>query len=294
MNFTRPSRTGRPVRRREVFESLEDRRLLSAGHPVVSMDWHGHRADAEAGQFILSLDPAAGVVDGRPGPAQVAAGERALDARKAGITVEKCLGRDGEFLLDAPLSMAYEQVLASVKSVSGFDFLEPNLVLRLENTPNDPLASYEYALNNTGTTPQGASKPDADMDAYEAWDVTTGGSDVVVGMVDTGVDYTHEDLAANMWHNPGEIAGDGIDNDRDGYVDDVYGINAVTGSGNPMDDNGHGTHTAGTVAAAGNNGVGVTGVSWNSKIMALKFLDANGSGATADAIECLNYAVSMR
>src|SRR6185369_8882486 len=112
-----------------------------------------------------------------------------------------------------------------------------------------------------------------------AWDITTGaptsGVPVVVGVVDTGVDYTHPDLAANMWHNPGEVAGDGIDNDADGYVDDVYGINAAANNGNPMDDVGHGTHVAGTIAAVTNNGEGVAGIAWNAQIMALKFMGAD-------------------
>src|SRR4029078_6300109 len=97
-------------------------------------------------------------------------------------------------------------------------------------------------------------------------------------VIDTGVDYTHPDLAANMWTNPGEIPGDGIDNDGDGYVDDVHGYNFVAHNGNPMDDNAHGTHVAGIIGAVGNNGIGVSGVLWNTRIMALKFMDASGSG----------------
>ena len=112
---------------------------------------------------------------------------------------------------------------------------------------------------------------------------------MVVAVIDTGVDYTHADLAANIWINPGEIAGNGIDNDGNGYVDDVHGIDTDNNDGDPMDDNGHGTHVAGTIGAVGNNGVGVAGVNWNVRIMALKFLDACGSGSTSAAIECLEY-----
>ena len=111
-------------------------------------------------------------------------------------------------------------------------------------------------------------------------------------MIDTGVDYNHPDLAANIWTNPGEIAGDGIDNDGNGYVDDVHGYDFINNDGNPMDDHGHGTHVAGTIGAVGNNGLGVAGINWNVQIMALKFLDATGSGSTSDAIEALNYAVA--
>ena len=106
----------------------------------------------------------------------------------------------------------------------------------------------------------------------------TGDGSVIVASIDTGVNYNHPDLAANMWRNPLEIPGNGIDDDGDGYVDDVYGIDTVNHDSNPMDDQGHGTHTAGTIAAVGNNGLGVVGVNWNAKILACKFLDADGIG----------------
>src|SRR5262249_17056604 len=134
--------------------------------------------------------------------------------------------------------------------------------------------------------------PDADIDAPEAWDVTTGSSRVVVAVLDTGVDYTHPDLAANIWTNPGEIPGNGIDDDHNGYVDDVPGYDFANNDPDPMDDQGHGTHVAGTIGAVGNNGVGVVGVAWNVRIMALKFLDSAGNGTVANAIRALNYAVA--
>ncbi len=134
---------------------------------------------------------------------------------------------------------------------------------------------------------------------------TTGSSSIVIADIDTGVKYTHPDLAANMWINPGEIAGNGVDDDVNGYVDDVHGINVLGTAlteGNPMDDNGHGTHTAGTFGAVGNNHIGTgtgegtatVGVNWNAKILACKFLDANGNGSDAGAIECFNYITAMK
>ena len=264
-------------------------------NPVVAMNWKGQELRAEAGEFILALSPKAGLVSGRAAPNQVRALERALIRRGAAdLRVEEYLGRSGQFLLDTPQGKTYEQVLSAVQSLSGFQFLEPNFVFTLEATPNDPLYAYEYGLHNGGSTPLGDSTTDADIDAPEAWEVTQGNGDVVIGVVDSGVDYTHPDLAANMWTNPFEAAGNGVDDDGNGYVDDVHGINSITGSGDPMDDNGHGTHAAGTIAAVGNNGVGVTGVAWDAQVMALKFLAADGSGSTADAIECLNYATAMR
>jgi subtilisin family serine protease len=146
-------------------------------------------------------------------------------------------------------------------------------------------------MNNTG---QGGGTNDADIDAPEAWDVRTDASSIIVAVIDTGVRYTHEDLAANMWRNPGEIAGNSIDDDGNGLVDDVFGARyeGVTVTGNPMDDNSHGSHVAGTIGGVGNNGKGVVGVSWGAKIMALKFLSAGGSGSTSDAIKCVDYAIS--
>jgi subtilisin family serine protease len=120
----------------------------------------------------------------------------------------------------------------------------------------------------------------------------TGNPDTVIGVLDTGVDYNHPDLVDNIWTNPGEIAGDGIDNDSNGYIDDVRGWDFAYNDNDPMDVNGHGTHVSGTIAAKGNNSVGVTGVAWNAKIMPLKFLDDSGSGNISDAILALNYATA--
>ena len=124
--------------------------------------------------------------------------------------------------------------------------------------------------------------------------MTQGNTSIVVAVIDTGVDYTHSDLIENMWRNPNEIQGNNIDDDGNGYIDDIYGINAILGSGNPMDDNGHGTHVAGIIGAKGNNNNGVCGVNWKVSIMALKFLDSSGSGTLGDALECIDYIINMK
>ncbi|MCB0252052.1 MAG: S8 family serine peptidase, partial [Anaerolineae bacterium] len=169
-------------------------------------------------------------------------------------------------------------------------YAEPNYLLSVDTTPNDPGYSGMWGLDNNGQT---GGTPDADIDAPEAWSIETGDGSVVVGIIDTGIDVDHPDLVDNLWTNPGEIAGNGIDDDSNGYVDDVHGINAITGTGNPDDDHGHGTHTAGTIGATGNNGTQVVGVAWDVQLMACKFLDASGSGSTADAIECVQYTTLM-
>lgn len=154
--------------------------------------------------------------------------------------------------------------------------------------PNDPGYQYLWGLHNTGQAPF-YGLADADIDAPDAWSITTGTPTVVVAVVDTGVDYTHPDLAANIWQNTGEII-NGVDDDGNGYVDDIRGWNFVSKNNDPMDDNGHGTHCAGTIAAVGNNGIGVIGTAWNVKIMPLKFLNDRGSGYVSDAISAILYA----
>jgi len=170
-------------------------------------------------------------------------------------------------------------------------YAEPDyLVFHDETFPNDPDWALLYGLHNTGQT---GGAPDADIDAPAAWDYLTGG-DVVVGVLDTGIDYLHEDLAANLWVNPGEIPGDGLDNDSNGFADDIYGWDFINDDADPMDDNSHGSHVAGTIAAAGNNGLGVAGINWSCKLMALKFLNAGGSGPTSDAVDAMAYLLNLK
>ncbi|MCV2885052.1 S8 family serine peptidase [Aestuariibacter sp. AA17] len=170
-------------------------------------------------------------------------------------------------------------------------YAEPNYIVKKAALPDDPSFGSLWGLHNTG---QDGGTADADIDALEAWDISTGDSSIVIGVIDTGVDYQHEDLADNAWMNPGEIPGDGIDNDANGYVDDVYGIDTANGDSDPMDDDSHGTHVAGTIGAKGNNGIGVVGVNHDVTIAGCKFLGADGTGSTAGAIECVNYFVALK
>ncbi|HUP79453.1 MAG TPA: S8 family serine peptidase, partial [Pirellula sp.] len=170
-------------------------------------------------------------------------------------------------------------------------YANPDYVNNVEAIPNDPLFVQQWHYDNQGQT---GGTIDADIDMPEAWNTTTGSNQTVIAIIDTGVDYTHPDLAANMWRNPGEIAGDGLDNDGNGYVDDIFGIDPGEGDTNPFDNFGHGTHVAGTTAAVGNNGIGVTGVNWNAKIMAIKVSDASIGLPDSAIIEGLNYLVTMK
>ncbi len=202
-------------------------------------------------------------------------------------------GLSGMQVVTLPENISVDEAIAEYRKDPDVLYAEPNYVYHISAvTPNDPYyTNYLWGLHNTGQTIGGSTGTvDADIDAPEAWDISTGSSTVVVAVIDTGVNYNHPDLSANIWTNPGEIAGNGIDDDLNGYIDDVHGWNFVSNTSNPADDHGHGTHVSGTIGAVGNNGVGVTGVNWNVKIMPLKFIAASGSGDTSDAISAIRYA----
>lgn len=156
---------------------------------------------------------------------------------------------------------------------------------------NDPRYSELWALENTGQT---GGTINADINAESMWAIEKGDPSVVIGVIDTGVDYNHPDLKANLWRNTEEIPNNGLDDDRNGYVDDIYGINAIARNGNPMDDHYHGTHVAGTIGALGNNSVGVVGVAQKVKIATCKFLSSSGGGAISDALSCMQYFAALK
>jgi subtilisin family serine protease len=169
-------------------------------------------------------------------------------------------------------------------------YAEPDYLLHTSVVPNDPYFSQLYGMQNTGQT---GGTNDADIDATDVWERHTGNRSILIGVIDTGIDYLHPDLAANIWTNPGEIPGNGIDDDHNGFIDDIHGWDFAYDDNNPMDGHYHGTHCAGTIAGIGNNGVGVAGVMWTASLVAIKFLDDGGSGTTSDAIDAVNYATAM-
>ena len=184
-------------------------------------------------------------------------------------------------------------VLAAINTLKqdpNVAYVQPDYVVHALEVPNDPDFNKQYHLNNIG---QAGGTPGADIKATQGWNKQKSARKIVIGLIDTGLDYLHPDLAANVWTNPNEIPDNHIDDDGNGFIDDVHGWDFVNNDNDPMDDNMHGTHCAGIIAAAGNNGLGVSGVAWEAQIMGLKFLDASGSGFTSGAINAVNYAKAM-
>jgi uncharacterized repeat protein (TIGR02543 family) len=190
---------------------------------------------------------------------------------------------DGTIMLLTLNESGEDKVLSAIETLESNPqilYAEPDYVVKAEAVPDDTYyKKYLYGMEK--------------ISAPEAWDTTTGSKDIVIGIIDTGIDYTHEDLAANMWVNEDEIPNNGIDDDNDGYIDDYYGWNFAYNTSDPMDDNYHGTHVASTAGAVGNNGTGVAGVSWNVSLMAIKVLDSDGSGYTSNIILGIEYAGQM-
>jgi subtilisin family serine protease len=211
-------------------------------------------------------------------PARSAALSR-FSASSGGSTI-RTYPRVGWQRVKLPANLSIADALKVYTKQAGVTAVEPNYKVKAFKTPNDSSYDRLYAM--------------AKISAPAAWDVTTGSSDVVIAVLDTGVKYDHPDLAANMWHNPTEKPNNGKDDDGNGIVDDYYGYDALNLDGNPMDDNGHGTHCAGVIGAVGNNSQGVVGVNWKTKIMALKFLGADGLSFSSGALDAYEYAITQK
>ncbi len=206
---------------------------------------------------------------------------------------------------DSELNRAME----TLKGEPSVEYAEPNYVLHTldAGTPNDPDFSKTWGLSNSGqrdcTNAPGATdclgggtvgKANADIGVMPLWQQgITGSKSILVAVIDTGIQWDHPDLQANVFTNSAEVAGDGIDNDGNGFIDDVHGWNFNGKNNNSMDDNEHGSHCSGTIGGVGNNGKGVAGVNWNVSLLPVKFLSGTGSGSLADAVDAINYARIM-
>ncbi|MDB5050559.1 MAG: hypothetical protein JWO30_3630 [Fibrobacteres bacterium] len=184
-----------------------------------------------------------------------------------------------------------QQAIAIIRSDANVEYAEPNYIRELVAIPNDAAFGNLYGMHNTG---QSGGRVDADIDAPEAWDRFTGNKSLILGLIDTGIDYLHPDLAANVWTNLAELNGTpGADDDGNGFIDDVHGYDFINNDSDPMDDHYHGTHCAGTIAGVGNNGVGVAGVAWTANVAALKIFNSGGSTTDAAILNAVDYSNAM-
>ena len=197
-----------------------------------------------------------------------------------------------------PKGMSVEDAIQQYKAEPEVEYAEPNFLVSVQNMPSDPFFVWQDYLYNMG---QLGGTPRADIHVSEAWDITTGDGTVAIAVLDMGADYNHPDLTANIWRNDAEYFGlPGVDDDGNGYIDDIHGIDTFNHDGDPQDDAlvypimGHGTHVAGIIGAAGNNDAGITGVNWSVKIIPCKFIGVDGYGYDSGAIECLEYVHALK
>ena len=236
--------------------------------PVAAAPWVGSRSAQTATEH-----PQDRVIVGIRRGDKVEASQKVKDAGANVVDYNP----SGRFLVvEAPMPL--EALAAEIESADSVVYVEPDVqVTAADIVPTDSQWNALWGMQR--------------VQAPAAWKTTTGSKDIVVGVADSGVDYTHEDLASQMWVNEDEDPTTPGDDDANGWTNDVHGVDCVNDDGDPMDDNSHGTHVAGTIGSAANNGVGIAGVAWNVRIMALKFLGADNRGWMSDAIECLYYAI---
>ncbi len=252
-------------------------------------------AEHVPGELIVKLKPSFSAASART--STISALSKVLGA---GAVLEiKAFETDGQLhkvrLKDGNQIMPALQALGQVDAV---EYAEPNYIYRIsaeqpQAVPNDPDFAKLWGLKNTGQTDKDGQVGlvGSDINVSPLWDNgITGSRDIVVAVIDTGIDVNHPDLKSNIWVNAGEIPGNGIDDDGNGFIDDVHGWNFASKTNDPNDDHSHGSHCAGTIGGSGNDGVGIVGVNWQVSMMALKFLQKNGSGTLEAAVESINYA----
>ncbi|MDT7543303.1 MAG: hypothetical protein QOE33_3207 [Acidobacteriota bacterium] len=289
----------------QIHRAGRVRGQLTVGRPVLVAEPTQDRDEASDAE---TADDAEVIVRFRPGTSDEEINR--ITARLNDRVEDRFENIDNEAVIDDQDGRTAEQVVDEYRALPQVVYAEPNAEINLDPNegedipvyrggddppvvkapaPNDPLFEEQWPLLNTG---QRNGKAGADICATRAWTKTTGSKKVVVAVIDTGVDYRHTDLAGNIWTRPASLA---PYTDKElGTFDDLHGFDAADMDGDPLDDNGHGTHCAGIIGAEGDNKEGVSGVNWHVQIMPLKFLRANGSGTLRDAIECIDYCIARK
>ncbi len=278
----------------------------SGGPTKAVVDWGDPDSEAVSrvipGEYVVRLRPGVRVLGGVSGWPGVLADKIAVrPLGPAGVRGGGLAGggggglfRDLYHVVVLP-GVSPEAVVMELRSVSSVLYVEANTVLEVcggdpqRRYPDDFRFPEQWALENTG---QKGGVPGSDVRAPAAWSVTTGDPSVRVAVIDTGIDYFHPDLESNVWVNPGEVPANGVDDDGNGYIDDVHGYDFVSRDSDPLDDQMHGTHVAGIIGAVGDNRMGVSGVCWRVSLMALKAFNEAGEATLADVLESIHYAVA--
>ncbi len=241
------------------------------------------------GDVLITFKPGASLTAGTNALAR-----HSLNLKKHFPELSRLRGKHSGLVHDNSRTTA--QLMAELQADPAVESVEPNYLRWVTAVPNDPLFTNLWGLQNTAQSVNGnTGTSGADIRFVPAWALARPTTNpVVVAVIDTGVDYTHPDLASNMWVNPGEIATNGLDDDGNGYVDDVYGYDFADNTSNPTDSGYHGTHVAGTIAAIGNNNLGVIGVNYQAHIMALRVSSDGETISSAAEISALGYATLMK
>ena len=288
------------------FSARAESLLAATAGDVASFEEQVNKFDHEPGELIIRTKPGTTLSSAKGDSVLSDFGAKVLYSFDTPKGIHK--SDAGEFVhVKLPAGLSVAEAMAAMAKDDRVAFAEPNHTYGLPDAAQgqaqapqaatiseDPRASELFGLHNEGQT---GGKVDADIDAPEAWQLHTGRDQsdggTLLAVIDTGIDYEHPDIAGNMWTNPGEVAGDGIDNDGNGVIDDVHGYNAFADNGDPMDGNGHGTHCAGTIGAQGDNGTGVVGVNKNANMMGVKIFSDSGRTSAAAIIRGIQYSTKM-